>query len=953
MRFSKCGDILLNIPIQVSKPVDLHTAGLFPCHRQKICYPEQVDLNFYISLYKKDLTRIFIKDAQKNSLTKPQNVQKVCPEQPSSSVRRIWRVWLIGNFVASRPNGEQMAKAAKKTTIKESSGAGKSLVVVESPAKAKTINKYLGKDFIVKASMGHIRDLPSRNPKGVKAPVPGVDLENDFSPTYEPLTGRKKVLTELKKYAKAAPQVFLATDLDREGEAIAWHLAEAMKLDPEKTQRVVFNEITKSAIAEAFSKPRQIDMDMVNAQQARRILDRIVGYMVSPLLWKKVAGGLSAGRVQSVAVRLIVEREREIDAFMPEEYWKIDAIFTPDPADAESVAKQWREFMATTNEKGEGPTKKAQTAWLGEHGAFTAELAKWKGNRFKADEEDSTLALAKALGIIVDDIQRETVENAKGPAKNRVTVTGHMDPAGPGFVVRSLTHKETRKKPYAPFTTATLQQTAASNLYFAARRTMRVAQQLYEGIEIPGEGAVGLITYMRTDSRNLSKEAVANVREMIGQAFGPQYVPDKPNIYSSGDRAQEAHEAIRPTDCRRHPENVQGFLNEEQFKLYKLIWDRFVSCQMTPAVWNVTEVDIVAETTQGEALFRAMGRTLGFDGYMRVAGVPQTGEQLLPKLEEGKNVGPVEVSPTQHFTQPPPRFTEASLVKALEADNIGRPSTYASIIQTIQDRKYAEMISRAFHPTDLGMVVTDKLVKHFPKVFQVRFTAHMEDELDKVEDHTADWVAVLDEFYGPFKKQLETASEEMVHAKAETTPSEYKCPDCSAMMEYRFGKNGKFLSCSAYPECKKAMPIDRDGKPAAEQHTNIACPLCGKPMNLRKGRFGPFLSCADYPECKGVVNVDKKGMIKHPSAPPLLTDLPCPKCDDKLNLRRGKKGPWLSCSKYPKCRGRGAWAKLEDDQKQQLEAALDAHEKANPQPRICTIDGQDCGDECKPEIVEE
>ncbi|RKY24082.1 MAG: type I DNA topoisomerase [Planctomycetota bacterium] len=868
-----------------------------------------------------------------------------------------------------------MAKAAKKSSAKKSvkksakksvkksagqsaggagsAGIGKKLVVVESPAKAKTINKYLGSGFVVRASMGHVRDLPGRNPKGVKAPVPGVDLEHDFAPSYEPLAGRKKVLAELKKYAKSAPEVFLATDLDREGEAIAWHLAEAMNLDPARTRRVVFNEITKPAIAEAFAKPRQIDMDMVNAQQARRILDRIVGYQVSPLLWRKVAGGLSAGRVQSVAVRLIVQREREIDAFMPEEYWKIDAVFTPEPSRAGEIAQQWQKFLATTDEKGNGPTKKAQQAWLAEHGAFVAELARFGGKRFKADDEDAALALAGAMGFVVERTERQTVEKAKGPAKNRVVVIGKPDPAGPGFVVQKLTQRETRSKPYAPFTTASLQQTAASQLHFAARRTMRIAQQLYEGIEIPGEGSVGLITYMRTDSRNLSREAVGAVREMISQAYGPKYVPDKPNIYVSGDRAQEAHEAIRPTECRRHPENVKSFLNEEQFKLYRLIWSRFVACQMTPALWHVTEADIVAETPAGEAVFRAMGRTLGFDGFMRVAGVPSSGEQLLPSLTQGQAVGAVSIDPTQHFTQAPPRYTEASLVKALEADNIGRPSTYAAIIQTIQDRKYVEMISRAFHPTDLGMVVTDKLVKHFPKIFQVRFTAFMEDELDKVEQAQMDWVTVLREFYSPFSQQLETAAEEMTHAKAETTPSEYKCPDCGAMMEYRFGKNGKFLSCSKYPDCKKAMPIDRDGKPAPERHTNIACPLCNQAMSLRKGRFGPFLSCASYPDCKGVVNLDKKGFIKHPSPPPLLTELPCPKCDEKLNLRRGKRGPWLSCSKYPKCRGRGAWASLDDEVKQQLESALETHERANPQPIIHKLDGTPCGDECQPEIVEE
>ncbi|MCK5114300.1 MAG: type I DNA topoisomerase [Phycisphaerae bacterium] len=848
-----------------------------------------------------------------------------------------------------------MAKVAKKK-VKAASGsktakAGKNLVVVESPAKAKTINKYLGKDFVVKASMGHVRDLPPRNPKGVKNPVPGVDLEHDFAPTYEVLARGKKTLAELRKYAKDAPMVFLATDLDREGEAIAWHLAQGLKLDPKKTTRVVFNEITKSAITDAFAHPRDIDMDMVNAQQARRILDRIVGYQVSPLLWKKVAGGLSAGRVQSVAVRLIVEREREIDAFMPEEYWKISAIFTPDAAKADGITSAYAAFLETKNEKGDGPTKDARQRWLSDHGAFIAELAKWDGNRFKVDNEEQTLAVAKALGLSVDELVRKTVEDAKGPSANCVTVVAHIGGEAPTYTVASLRQRDSKSKPYAPFTTATLQQSASVQLRFGARRTMRVAQQLYEGMDIPGEGTAGLITYMRTDSRNLSAEAVTNVREMIARDFGENYLPGKPNVYSSGNRAQEAHEAIRPTDPLRTPEKIASALNEEQMKLYTLIWKRFVACQMTPAVWKVTEADIVAETSTGTANLRAMGRTLGFDGHLRVTGLPSGGDQILPPLQEGKPVSPISIDPTQHFTQPPPRYTEASLVKALEADNIGRPSTYAAIIQTVQDRKYAEIIKRVFHPTDLGMVVTDKLVKHFPELFQVRFTAHMEDELDKVEAANLDWVAVLREFYGPFSSQLEKAAEEMTHAKAETQPSEYECPECKAPMEYRFGKNGRFLSCTKYPDCKAALPIDRKGKPTGVERTDIACPLCGEAMTYRKGRFGPFLSCPKYPDCKGVVNLDKKGFVKHPSPPPLLTDLPCTKCDQQLNLRRGKRGPWLSCSKYPKCRGRGAWAGLDDEKKKKLELELLNHEKANPQAAICKTDGTPVDDAYTPQII--
>lgn len=855
-----------------------------------------------------------------------------------------------------------MAKAAKKAGKKTSrssggrgsGGVGKNLVIVESPAKAKTINKYLGPDFVVKASMGHVRDLPSRNPKGEKNPVPGVDLEHDFEPTYVALPRGKKTLSELKKFAQAAPTVYLATDLDREGEAIAWHLAEGLKLPAEKTQRVVFNEITKSAIQDAFRRPRDIDMDMVNAQQARRILDRIVGYQVSPLLWKKVAGGLSAGRVQSVAVRLIVEREQDIDAFMPEEYWRIGGVFHPDPARAAELSSQWLAFLQQTNEKGEGPTKQAQQDWLTEHGAFQAELAKLDGGRFKSADEAQTLPLAQALGVVVDDLQRQHDPDAKGPSQNKITVRHHVAPEGPDFTVDALKQRETKKRPYAPFTTATLQQTAASQLRFTARTTMRVAQQLYEGIDVPGEGTVGLITYMRTDSRNLSREAVAAVRELIAKQYGDRYVPGKPNVYSSSSGAQEAHEAIRPTDARRHPTDLKGCLDERQYKLYRLIWERFVSCQMTPAVWNVTEADIVAETPKGRATFRAMGRTLVFDGFMRVAGLGGSGEQILPDLQEGQPVGPLDIDPTQHFTQPPPRYTEASLVKALEADSIGRPSTYAQIIQTIQDRKYVELIRRAFHPTDLGKMVTKKLLEGFPELFEVRFTAQMEDKLDKIEEHQADWVQVLRDFYGPFADQLETAQDQMVHAKMEIEQSQYDCPECGAKMVYRFGKNGKFLSCGRYPDCKAAQPIDRDGKPVGEQHTDIACPKCDAPMNLRKGRFGPFLSCSKYPDCDGIVNLDRKGCVKQPSPPPLEVPLTCEKCESEtMNLRRSKRGPWISCSRFPKCRGRMAWSKLDEAVQKDLEAQLDQHERANPVPTVKLLDGRDVPENYTPQTITE
>jgi len=848
-----------------------------------------------------------------------------------------------------------MAKARKTTSSRKSSrGGGKahpggkdhrSLVVVESPAKAKTINRYLGDDYLVKASMGHVRDLPTKEM--------GVDIEHGFAPSYEPLAGRKKVLADLKKHARGAAAVFLATDLDREGEAIAWHLAESLGVPSERIQRVIFNEITRNAIREAFAHPRAIDMNKVNAQQARRILDRIVGYEVSPLLWKKVARGLSAGRVQTVALRLIVEREHEIDAFMPEEYWRIGAIFTPAVETAQLLGRQWMAFLDVLDQRGNGPTRQQQQEFLTEHNAFRAELASVNGKRFQVDNADEAIDIARSLGLSVEDIRRSEDAKAKGPAVNRVTVVGRPGDGGAAFKVGNVKQRDSRSRPPAPFTTASLQQSASVKLRFSASRTMRIAQQLYEGIELPGEGSVGLITYMRTDSRHLAGEAIAQVRTLIEESFGPEYLPEKPNFYSSGERAQEAHEAIRPTDAGRTPQNLRGVLSDEQHKLYELIWRRFVACQMPPAVWKVTEAQITAQTDGGEAMFKAIGRTLDFDGFLLVAGLPKSGDQILPPLQTDQLVAPAELSPTQHFTQPPPRYTEASLVKALEADGIGRPSTYASIIQTIQDRGYVKLTERAFWPTDLGTVVTDKLVKHFPNIFDVRFTAHMEDELDKIEQAQAEWVAVLEKFYGPFQDTLNRAAEEMVHAKAETQPSDYTCEACGKPMVYRFSRNGRYLACTGWPECKQTYPVDKDGKRVKTKVVDLACPECGKEMVLRRGRFGPFLSCCDYPDCKGIVNLDRKGFIKHPTPPPLEVDVPCPKCGSRLNLRRSKRGPWLSCSKFPKCRGRMGWSKLDPEKRKALEAALNKHEKAHPIPPLRHMDGTAVAGESKPRLLDD
>ncbi len=863
---------------------------------------------------------------------------------PSASPRGITVTKRMAKTTTKKTKAKKASrKSSKKSTAKRSSaseGIGKILVIVESPAKAKTINRYLGDAYIVKASMGHVRDLPKKNI--------GVDLENRFNPTYEPLTGRKDVLSDLKRFAKACGKVFLATDLDREGEAIAWHLAESLPLPPEAFQRVVFNEITASAITQAFEHARTIDMSKVNAQQARRILDRIVGYQVSPLLWKKVARGLSAGRVQSVAVRLIVERERQIDAFIPEEYWRIGAIFTPDCPAAGALGKDWAELLDQTDAKGNGPTREVRQAFLTERGAFQAELVRWKDAKFNVNNADNAVEIAQALGLTIDNVERGENERGKGPAANPVKISAHLGEGCPPFEVTALNQKDRKSNPPAPFITSTMQQTAAVQLRFSASRTMRIAQQLYEGIDIPGEGTVGLITYMRTDSRHLAGEAIANCRSMISDRLGPEYLPDKPNVYSSGKRAQEAHEAVRPTDASRLPDYIKSALTAEQYSLYNLIWKRFVSCQMNPAIWSVTEATISVQTPRGEAQFKALGRKLKFDGFMKVAGLPRGGDQILPAIKTDQQVAPVEISPIQHFTQPPPRFTEASLVKALEADGIGRPSTYASIIKTIQDRKYVELLERSFHPTDMGTVVTDKLVKHLPKVFDVHFTARLEDQLDRVEEGQVDWVTVLDEFYGPFSENLKRASEEMVHAKAEETPSDYVCENCSKPMVYKFSRNGRYLACTGYPDCKTTHPVDKEGKKIEKVVVDVACPKCGKAMVLRRGRFGPFLSCAQYPECDGVVNIDKKGFVKHPSPPPLEIDLQCAKCESPLYLRRGARGPWLACSKYPKCRGRLGWKTLSDEKRDELELALLNHEKENPQPTICTLDGTEIGSEHTP-----
>ena len=743
----------------------------------------------------------------------------------------------------------------------KSSLSRKSLVIVESPAKARTIDKYLGPGFEVKASMGHVRDLPS---KGLN-----VDIENDFEPTYDIMPGKKRTVTSLRAAAKKCDRLFLATDLDREGEAIAWHLAQLLGIPEEKTYRVIFNAITQSAIKRAFAEPGKLDMDKVMAQQARRILDRIVGYQISPLLWKKISRGLSAGRVQSIAVKMIVEKEKEIRRFQPREYWLIPAVFTTDLQS--DYRKEWLDFTSSQTQNGKPPTLAEQSKWLTEHNAFKAELYKIGDEEFKASSKE----------------QAERIFNELKQAE---------------FKLADLQTKQSISRPSAPFITSTLQQAAANRLGFATKRTMRVAQQLYEGINLGSMGFLGLITYMRTDSAHLSSEAVREVRDYISSHIGPAYLPKEAKLYASRKTAQQAHEAIRPTDVDLTPSDIKPFLTDEQYKLYDLVWRRFVACQMESAKWNVTNLNIAAQTALGCCWYRTTGRVLVFDGFAKIWSITSN-EQQLPSMKVGQRLAAINIKAEQHFTKPPARYTEAALVRALEKEGIGRPSTYAAIISTIQERGYVEQSEKKFFATDLGEIVTDKLNEYFPKIMDIAFTRYMEEQLDKIEEQHLDWLGVLKDFYGPFKESLETAAKQMRHAKAEVTPSEYECPQCGQQLVYRFGKNGRFLSCSAYPACTFACPCDQEGKMIEEKVSEHKCPVCGKPMVHKNGRFGPFLGCSNYPDCKTTLKLDKQGNVLPPKPPPEPTGIKCYKCKEgALVIRQGKKGPFMGCSRFPRCR---------------------------------------------------
>jgi len=677
----------------------------------------------------------------------------------------------------------------------------KSLVIVESPAKAKTIKKYLGSDFSVEASSGHLIDLPSSRL--------GVEIEEGFKPDYIVIRGKKKYLNQLEKAANKAEKVYLASDPDREGEAIAWHIANKLNLG-DKAERVLFHEITKNAVLESIQNPTKISQDRFEAQQARRILDRIVGYKVSPILWKKVRRGLSAGRVQSVALNLVVLRERDIEKFVPREYWSLEALL-----------------------------KKSSD---NETASFLSSIHRYKGEKIELNNETETTE-------ILDSIK------------------------GKEFVVDSITRKERSRRSLAPFITSTLQQDASRKLGFSVRKTMTLAQKLYEGIELGSEGPVGLITYMRTDSVRISDNAIEEVRNFVTNIYGEKYLPEKPNTFKVKKSAQDAHEAIRPTFVDKTPEELRQYLGKDEHRLYELIWKRFVSSQMNPAIYDQTSVDIKV----GDATFRATGSIIKFDGFTRIYTEGREEEdkdedkknesKILPVLEKGEILDFLNFDPKQHFTQPPPRFTESSLVKELEDKGIGRPSTYAAILYTIQDRGYVTSEKKRLSPTLLGCSVNDLLIEGFPEIMDVQFTAEMEEKLDSVEEGTVNWVDLLQGFYSGFSKRLDEAEETLKNLKVEGIPTDISCEECNSPMIVKWGRRGEFLSCSKYPECKNAKPFeyDEDGKikikekVIPEVREDVRCENCGKAMAVRQSRYGKFLGCSGYPECKTIVKMNKDG----------------------------------------------------------------------------------------------
>jgi DNA topoisomerase-1 len=728
---------------------------------------------------------------------------------------------------------ESEAEAPVKKSRSKKGGGETALVIVESPAKATTIKKYLGAGYVVKASVGHVKDLPKKNM--------GIDIEHDFQPRYEVIDGKKKVLAEIMAAAKRVDKIFLAPDPDREGEAIAWHIADEIRPANGNIQRVLFNEITKKAVNEAIARPLELDVKKYESQQARRILDRLVGYEISPVLWTKVKRGLSAGRVQSVAVRLVAEREAEIKAFVPVEYWTID-----------------------TTVEGSVPPP------------FTAKVVRLDGEKPELAHEG----------------QARTIESLIKEATLKVN---------------AIERKERRKNAPAPFITSKLQQDASSKLRFSPKRTMGLAQRLYEGMELGEEGPVGLITYMRTDSTRLSDDSITDVRGYITQRYGAQFLPAEPNVFKTKKSAQDAHEAIRPTSVKYDPETVRNLLKnggggrdpketEDLLKLYTLIWNRFVACQMTPAVFDQTSIEIEA----GRVGLRASGQVMKFAGFLEVYAetvedaANEDATNNLPDIKEGEILKLLEVKPEQHFTQPPPRYSEATLVKDLEEKGIGRPSTYATILSTVQDRGYVEKKEGRLYPTELGTVVNTLLVKSFPEIVSTDFTAQMEERLDQVEEGSADWVRLLRDFYQPFKVDLEKAKVEMRNLKREEQPTEEVCEKCGKGMVIKWGRNGHFLACSGYPDCRNTKEYTRNADGSLQvmpttRPSDQICPTCQSPMVIRRGRFGEFLACSRYPECK--------------TTSPISLGVTCPKpgCGGYLTEKRSRRGKtFFGCSNYGK-----------------------------------------------------
>ena len=716
----------------------------------------------------------------------------------------------------------------------------KPLVIVESPTKVKTIEKYLGKDYRVAATVGHIKDLPAKEM--------GIDIEDNFKPKYKTIAGKQKIITSLKKAAGDAEEIFLAPDPDREGEAIAWHAAEILKKKGRKFHRVLFHELTKKAIHEAMASPEELHKNKYEAQQARRILDRLVGYQISPLLWRKVKRGLSAGRVQSVAVRIICERERAIHAFESEEYWSV-----------------------TADLEGESPPP------------FKAKLArKLVPGSTRGNGKKISIPNEAAVSAILGELSGETP------------------------VVEKVTKKTIKRNPLPPFITSKLQQEAIRKLKFSAKKTMLVAQQLYEGIALESGEPEGLITYMRTDSTRIAQEAAEEALKLIKDRFGPEYAINKPRAFKNRKKAQDAHEAIRPTSVFNTPEKLAPYLSQEQLALYTLIWQRFVASQMKQALIDNNSITIRAASY----LFNASGSTVKFPGFMILyMSVDETAEnkeqtKVLPELTEGMALKLDKYLPKQHFTMPPPRFSEASLVKELEENGIGRPSTYAAILSTIRGKGYVDMAGGNFRPSELGFIVNDLVVESFPDVFNVDFTAKMEDDLDRVEAAEEDCLKILNRFYVPFKKELDTASETMLSMKGVGISTDIACPECSKKLHIKVGKNGHFLACSGYPDCKYSSDYDRDEKgkvqpiaPSQEDAVDKACEKCGKPMTVKRGKYGSFLACSGYPKCKNTKSVNSNNGGQ-------ATGIRCPEkgCGGELTQRKSKRGKlFYGCSRYPDC----------------------------------------------------